>query len=303
MSKVGAVWADGTTVSTKLLQRPTNAVQGRDAVVAGWIEAIGEYLAQNSLELGAGQQRRPRDPRPVPALRRAGPLGEHAGQLRGLGLQQRLQPGAGEEGRPRDAAGGGQRRRLRRRRRGAARARNGHGRRADARARFGPRHRVHRRARVAAAGRHAGGDGDRAHAGGAAPAGREAVHVRLRPDLGLRRAVHDARRPALPARREAAVVSRPPAGDGDGDAEGEGAGAARAGAEGRRAGRRAVRLPGARDGPSHREPGAGAGSRVRRHRRRPDGSREHHRRVSRALSGSRARDGARRTCGRCSASA
>jgi predicted NBD/HSP70 family sugar kinase len=50
MSKVGAVWADGTTVSTKLLQRPTNAVQGRDAVVAGWIEAIGEYLAQNSLE-------------------------------------------------------------------------------------------------------------------------------------------------------------------------------------------------------------------------------------------------------------
>ena len=40
---------------------------------------------------------------------------------------------------------------------------------------LGPGHRVHRRARPAAAGRHAGGHGDRAHAGGAAPAGREAV--------------------------------------------------------------------------------------------------------------------------------
>ena len=49
MSKVGGVWADGTTISTKLHQRPTNAQQGRDAVVAGWTDAIGEYLAQNSL--------------------------------------------------------------------------------------------------------------------------------------------------------------------------------------------------------------------------------------------------------------
>ena len=46
MSKVGGVWADGTTISTKLLQRPTNSQQGREAVVAGWIEAVGEYLAQ-----------------------------------------------------------------------------------------------------------------------------------------------------------------------------------------------------------------------------------------------------------------
>ena len=49
MSKVGGVWADGTTISTKLHQRPTNAQKGREAVVAGWIEAIGEYLAQNGL--------------------------------------------------------------------------------------------------------------------------------------------------------------------------------------------------------------------------------------------------------------
>jgi len=49
MSKVGAIWADGTTVSTKLHQRPTNSQGGRDAVVGGWIQAITEYLAQNEL--------------------------------------------------------------------------------------------------------------------------------------------------------------------------------------------------------------------------------------------------------------
>jgi glucokinase len=48
-SKVGGVWADGTVVSTRLLQRPTNALQGPDAVVRGWVEGITEYLAQNGL--------------------------------------------------------------------------------------------------------------------------------------------------------------------------------------------------------------------------------------------------------------
>ena len=42
-------------------------------------------------------------------------------------------------------------------------------------------------------------DGGRAYAGAAAPAGREALSVRLRPHLGLRRGVHDAVGPALPA--------------------------------------------------------------------------------------------------------
>ena len=51
MSKVGGVWADGTTISTKLHQRPTNSQQGREAVVAGWVDAVGEYLAQNSVGL------------------------------------------------------------------------------------------------------------------------------------------------------------------------------------------------------------------------------------------------------------
>jgi glucokinase len=49
MSKVGGVWADGTTVSTKLHQRPTNSQQGPQAVVAAWVDAITEYLAQNGL--------------------------------------------------------------------------------------------------------------------------------------------------------------------------------------------------------------------------------------------------------------
>ena len=48
-SKVGGVWADGSTVSTRLLQRPTNAQAGPDAVVAGWVESVAIYLADNGL--------------------------------------------------------------------------------------------------------------------------------------------------------------------------------------------------------------------------------------------------------------
>jgi len=50
MSKIGGVWADGTTISTKLLQRPTRAPDGAHAVVTGWIDGISEYLAQNELD-------------------------------------------------------------------------------------------------------------------------------------------------------------------------------------------------------------------------------------------------------------
>ena len=48
-SKVGGVWADGTPVSTRLLQWPTNSLEGPAAVVHGWVEAITEYLKQNEL--------------------------------------------------------------------------------------------------------------------------------------------------------------------------------------------------------------------------------------------------------------
>ena len=46
-SKVGGVRHDGTVVSTKLLQRPTNSAQGPDAMVAGWISTATEYLTEN----------------------------------------------------------------------------------------------------------------------------------------------------------------------------------------------------------------------------------------------------------------
>lgn len=48
-SKVGGVWADGATISTKLLQRPTGSQNGPDAVIRNWVEAITEFLQQNEL--------------------------------------------------------------------------------------------------------------------------------------------------------------------------------------------------------------------------------------------------------------
>src|SRR5215213_9431525 len=48
-SKVGGVWSDGSTVSTRLLQRPTNAQAGPDAVIAGWVESVAIYLVDNGL--------------------------------------------------------------------------------------------------------------------------------------------------------------------------------------------------------------------------------------------------------------
>ena len=48
-SKVGGVWEDGTTVSTRLLQRSTASDEGPLAVVESWVEVITEYLGQNGL--------------------------------------------------------------------------------------------------------------------------------------------------------------------------------------------------------------------------------------------------------------
>lgn len=48
-SKVGAVWHDGTVVSTRLLQRPTRSNEGPGAVIEGWVASIGEYLSMNQL--------------------------------------------------------------------------------------------------------------------------------------------------------------------------------------------------------------------------------------------------------------
>jgi predicted NBD/HSP70 family sugar kinase len=48
-TKFSAVWENGEVVSTRVLQRPTNSQNGREAVIAGWIAGIGEFLAQNDL--------------------------------------------------------------------------------------------------------------------------------------------------------------------------------------------------------------------------------------------------------------
>jgi predicted NBD/HSP70 family sugar kinase len=48
-TKFSAVWENGETVSTKVLQRPTNSQLGREAVIASWIAGVGEFLSQNKL--------------------------------------------------------------------------------------------------------------------------------------------------------------------------------------------------------------------------------------------------------------
>src|SRR3954453_22723124 len=49
-SKTGAVWADGTTVSTRLLQRATGSADGPQAVVNNWVTAVADYIAENGLD-------------------------------------------------------------------------------------------------------------------------------------------------------------------------------------------------------------------------------------------------------------
>lgn len=48
-SKTGGVWADGTTISAKLLQSSTNAQAGTAAVINGWIQGVQGFLAANGL--------------------------------------------------------------------------------------------------------------------------------------------------------------------------------------------------------------------------------------------------------------
>jgi predicted NBD/HSP70 family sugar kinase len=48
-SKTGGVWADGSIISTKLLQSSTNSQAGTDAVIQGWVQGAGGFLAANKL--------------------------------------------------------------------------------------------------------------------------------------------------------------------------------------------------------------------------------------------------------------
>ncbi len=48
-SKTGGVWADGSTISKKLLQSSTNTQAGTEAVVRGWVQGVNGFLADNQL--------------------------------------------------------------------------------------------------------------------------------------------------------------------------------------------------------------------------------------------------------------
>jgi glucokinase len=48
-SKTGGIWADGSTISTRLRQSSTNSQAGTDAVIHGWVEGVLGFLADNNL--------------------------------------------------------------------------------------------------------------------------------------------------------------------------------------------------------------------------------------------------------------
>jgi predicted NBD/HSP70 family sugar kinase len=48
-SKVGGVRKDGSPISLKLSQKPTDAQKGKDAVLSGWIAAAETYLGENGM--------------------------------------------------------------------------------------------------------------------------------------------------------------------------------------------------------------------------------------------------------------
>jgi glucokinase len=54
-SKIGAVWENGTPVSTKLTQRATGSELGPDGVVKAWVETVDDYLAAHALTWGQVQ--------------------------------------------------------------------------------------------------------------------------------------------------------------------------------------------------------------------------------------------------------
>ncbi len=48
-SKTGGVWADGSPISLKLRQSSTNSQLGTAAVIAGWVDGVTGFLADNNL--------------------------------------------------------------------------------------------------------------------------------------------------------------------------------------------------------------------------------------------------------------
>ena len=48
-SKVGGVWSDASTVSTELIQRPTDSQRGPETIVRNWVKAVEKYLTRHDL--------------------------------------------------------------------------------------------------------------------------------------------------------------------------------------------------------------------------------------------------------------
>ena len=260
-SKVGAVWGDGTIVSTKLLQRPTNSQEGPEAVVRSWVDAACDFLEQHGLGWDQVRGAWAGDPRTVPALRGARQVAQPAGELRRVRRPQRLRQRPRRARGPADPARRRQRRQPRGRGRGPARPGQRPRHRAHARAGLGPRLRLRRRPRPGSRRRYPRGHGGRPHPAAAAPAGCQALSLRLRPDLGLRRGLHDPLRPPLPAGRTPGEGPRPRACEVRQAHERARLRTPRPRPEGGPAGARHLRLPGTRPGDPRRGHGDGARSR------------------------------------------
>ena len=290
-SKVGAVWGDGTTVSTELLQRRTNADAGPAVVVRSWIDALGDYLAGNGLDWDQVQGVGLAIPGP---FQRYGVLDKSANlppSFAGFDVHTAYSRALA------DACGGPCRWSSATTAIWAA----------------SPKRSASAAATSATVLMLAPGSGlgcafiDRSGLplDGDTLAGMEAAHMPAPLHLlgarplpcgcgrtwgcvevyttlsGLPHLLAD--KLAERARSSAGAVAA--------RTEGTRAGAARPGAGGRRPGDRAVRLPGARARPAHRIPGDGARSAVRRDWRRADGSGGHDRGIPRALPADPARGG------------
>ena len=49
-TKFCAVWENGESVTSKVLQRSTSSEKGREAVINAWISGAGEFLSHNNLQ-------------------------------------------------------------------------------------------------------------------------------------------------------------------------------------------------------------------------------------------------------------
>jgi len=192
-TKFSAVRHTGDAVSTKVLQRSTNSQNGRDAVISGWIAGIGDFLAQNGLAwsqvAGVGLA----IPGPYERYGVFGKTPNLPASFSGWDVRADYSAALAQKaGRPLPLVVGND---------------GNYGGVAEARVR--PGRSLCGRRRLGAGRRHARGNGSRPHARAAAIAGRhrQALALRLRARLGLRRGVHHDLRPAAFAGGTTAEIS------------------------------------------------------------------------------------------------